>query len=99
MYRLIQEPDLSAENIFRILTKRILQREEQLFFEKKNEWKAANNVAEENEEEDAVKPLRQEIRAESEISYGDVIYFIFKLLTNENSIHPTACIPATSTDK
>ena len=55
VYKLIQEPDLSAENIFRILTKRILQREEQLFFEKKDEWKIANNIGEDNENKEEVK--------------------------------------------
>ena len=56
VYKLIQEPDLSAENIFRILMKRILQREEQLFFEKKDKWKIAINTGEDNEDDEGVKP-------------------------------------------
>ena len=99
VYRLINEPDLSIENIFRILTTRIKQKEEQLFFEKKDDWKTANNIAEDNEDENALEPLRLEIRAESEISYSDVIFFLFKLATNEGAIHATICIPATSMDK
>ena len=74
-----------------------MQKEEQPFFEKKEDWEIANNI--DTDDEDKLAPLREEIRAESEISYSDVIYFIFKMLTNDGPIHPTNCIPANSTDK
>ena len=56
IYRVIKEPDLSAENIFKIMTTRIKQKEEQIFFEKKGDWKQANEIAEENEDEAELEP-------------------------------------------
>lgn len=83
---LINETDLSAENIFRALTTRIRQREEQLFIELKNDFKNSNNIGEDTDDT-AYDPLRQDLRAESEQGYGDVIYFLFKLITKEDTLH------------
>ena len=72
---LITETDFSAENIFRAFTTRIREREEQLFIELKTNFKNNNNIAE-GADDEAYEPLRQNLQAESEQGYGDVIYFL-----------------------
>ena len=94
---LVEEGDLSVEKVFRIITKRILQREEDLFHELKDNWKASNNIAD-DADQSLYDPLFDYIRAESELGYGDVVYFLYKLITKEDSIHSTNCIPVVNID-
>ena len=94
----INETDLSAENIFRALTTRIRQREEQLFIELKNDFKNNHNFSEEVDDA-AYEPLRQNLREESEQGYGGVIYLLYKLLTKEDTLHAINSIPVTSMEK
>ena len=78
---LVDETDLSPANVFKILTTRIIQREEDLYLELKKNYKISQNIPD-DAAETSYEPLRQDIRAETEQGYGDVVYFLYKLITN-----------------
>ena len=69
-----------------------------MFHELKNNWKASNNIAD-DADQSLYDPLRDDIRAETELGYGDVAYFLYKLITKEDSIHATNCIPVVNIEK
>ena len=95
---LIPLDDPTAENAYRALISRTPQREEDVFNEMKDNYKVTKSLAD-DADPSLYQPLRDDIRAESEQGYGDVVYFLYKLLTKEEALHATKCLPITSSLK